>query len=66
MEVRLFLIFARWQKDAVGIIPEGNFYNDGTKIGITLQDGLHPNAVGQQMLARAIIGKLNGYYYPID
>lgn len=50
----------------VGIIPEGNFYNDGTKIGITLQDGLHPNAVGQQMLARAIIGKLNGYYYPID
>lgn len=50
----------------VGIIPEGNFYNDGTKIGITLQDGLHPNAVGQQMLARAIIGILNGYYYPID
>lgn len=50
----------------VGIIPEGNFYNDGTKIGITLQDGLHPNAVGQQMLARAIIGKLNDYYYPID
>lgn len=50
----------------VGIIPEGNFYNDGTKIGITLQDGLHPNAIGQQMLARAIIGKLNSCYYPID
>lgn len=43
-----------------------NFYNDGTKIGITLQDGLHPNAIGQQMLARAIIGKLNSCYYPID
>lgn len=50
----------------VGIIPEGNFYNDGTKIGITLQDGLHPNAIGQKMLARAIIGKLNSCYYPID
>ena len=50
----------------VGIIPEGNFYNDGTKIGITLQDGLHPNAIGQKMLARTIIGKLNSCYYPID
>lgn len=50
----------------VGIIPEGNFYNDGTKTGITLQDGLHPNAIGQKMLARAIIGKLNSCYYPID
>lgn len=50
----------------VGIIPEGNFYNDGTKIGITLQDGLHPNSIGQKLLARTIISKLESCYRDLD
>lgn len=49
-----------------GIIPEGNFYNDGTKIGITLQDGLHPNASGQKLLARCILKDLLTKYIPIN
>ena len=40
-----------------GIIPEGNFYNSD-KEGITLLDGLHPNASGQKLLARCILKEL--------
>ena len=48
-----------------GIIPEGNFYNP-TNQGETLQDGLHPNKLGQQLLARAIISSLESHYIDLD
>lgn len=48
-----------------GIIPEGNFYNS-EKEGITLLDGLHPNASGQKLLARCILKDLLTKYIPIN
>lgn len=48
-----------------GIIPEGNFYNSD-KEGITLLDGLHPNASGQKLLARCILKDLLTKYIPIN
>lgn len=48
-----------------GIIPEGNFYNSD-KEGITLLDGLHPNASGNKLLARCILKELLTKYIPIN
>lgn len=44
-----------------GIIRDGNIQSN---LGTTLKDGLHPNEVGQNLIARLIVSRIRATYIP--